>query len=146
MSLESDIKAFQEKSLKQASTKVSKVASDYFKKVVEFSPDSNKGTYSVGTIKDNWYSSVASPDTSFGGTHDDVGASSLMRIYSTLESQPFLNRDNKVFLSNSTKWAYRAEYIGWPNGLDPETNWTWVNGIQPYAMVRNATNYIQGKV
>ena len=143
MTFSEGIDAFKAQALVEASTSINSFVKDYFSKIVELSPDSSKGTYSIGTIKDNWYSSIGIPSMSFGNTHDDVGASSLMRLYSTLEAQPFLSKDNTVYFSNSTPWAYRAEYLGWASN-DPtnDTGWVWRNGILPYAMVRGATTYI----
>ena len=138
------IESFHKTALLEASASINKVVRTYFNKIVEFSPDSGKGEYSVGTIKDNWYVSLGTPSQEFGNTYDDVGASSLFRLYAKLEANPFHAKDNTLYFSNSTPWAYRAEYLGWPAGKDPDSDWIWTNNIKPYAMVRNATAYLQG--
>ena len=134
MGFADDVKRFRDKALKNASDNTNKIASELFKTTVDYSPTpSGKGGYSLGTIKDNWYSSVSTPDTSFSGSVSVTGDSSLSRIDYTLSQNPFLGKDNVVFLTNSTKWAYRADKIGWPSGdTTNDTGWDWTGKIGPY--------------
>lgn len=134
MSFLSDIKAFQEKALKAASTNTNKIAGDLYRSNVTLSPTpSGKGGYSIGTIKNNWYASKDTPNFSYSGSVDASGSSSLSSITSLLATSPFLNRDSTIYLTNSTPWSYRADKIGWPSD-DPtnDTGWDWSGRITPY--------------
>ena len=129
------------------SDSTAKVAEDLFKTNVYLSPTpSGKGGYSVGTIKNNWYSSVGAPDSSFSGSVDASGVNSLSRIDSTISSKPFFGKDNIVYLTNSTKWAVRADSIGWPSG-DPtnDTGWIWSGRIGPYLFTSTSMQQILNK-
>lgn len=144
MGFADDIRRFREKALKDASDATNKVVRDLFTTVVDYSPTpSGKGGYSVGTIKDNWYSSVMNPDTSYSGSVSATGSSSLSRINSTLSQNPFKGRDNIVYLTNSTKWAFRADKLGWnKNDPDNDTGWDWSGRIKAYHFTGNSIQAI----
>lgn len=129
------------------SDNTNKIFADLFRTNVYLSPTpSGKGGYSVGTIKNNWYSSVGSPNTSFSGSIDASGTDSLTRIDSTISEKPFFGKDSTVFLTNSTKWAYRADVVGWPRN-DPtnDTGWEWSGQIRPYFFTSTSMQTILNK-
>ena len=147
MGFADDIRKFKEKALKAASDNTSKIAADFFRTNVMLSPTPNgKGGYSVGTIKNNWYASVGSPDMSYSGSVDANGSSSLSSINATISSQPFLGRDNTVYLSNSTPWAQRADKVGWKkNDSTNDTGWEWTGKIGAYLFTSTSLQTILNK-
>lgn len=147
MGFADDIKKFRDRAIKAASDNTNKVVEDLYRTNVYMSPEPpSKGGYSIGTIKNNWYSSIATPDMSYSGLSDINGVSSISRIVSTLSQNPFLGKDNVLYLTNSTPWAYRADKVGWPKN-DPKNNtgWDWSGRVLPYLFTSTAMQTIINK-
>ena len=142
MSFLSDIEAFQERALQNASESVNKVVGELFTSVVALSPSpTNKGNYALGELSNQWYTaSGTTPSAEVGTAISDNGADSLARISSTVEEHLFYGRDNQVSLSNNTEQAIYAELLGWLPGKGTG-NWIW-RGVPAYHMVSKSLNIV----
>lgn len=142
----SDLQAFSDKAMLQASTNTNKIVEDLFKQTVLGSPSpSNPGVFAKGLLVNQYYTEVGGGySTDVGTATDDFGADSYFRIAETLAEQPFLNKDNVVTLANNTEEAYYADKLGWKAGLGTN-GWVWTGNVGPYAMRTNAVNYIISK-
>lgn len=146
MSLSQGISKFATKATIQASSSTNKIVREYFVKHVDYSPSKNstpEAYYSQGTLINNWFPSVGkSPSKSVDSTQDHSGSASIGRIDAMLAQNPFWGNDNKVTLSNNVSYAYRANYLGWPRGLDADSGWNWSGNVGPYMMTSLAKAYI----
>jgi hypothetical protein len=130
MSFLSDIEAFREKALQQASKNASEVFEYVSRQVVLLSPN---------PPGNQWYASVDSPSSSTSNSRSDTGQDSLARLQSVLATQPFYGKDATLYFTNSVSYAYRVESFGWPKN-DPTntTSWLWTGRATPYAMKSTA--------
>jgi hypothetical protein len=143
MGFADDIRAFKDKALKQASDNTNKIVEDLFLAAVRFSPSpSNPGPYATGLLVNQWYSSISSPDLSVTGATSPTGTDSISRIMALKVGNPFLGKDNVVFLTNSTEEAQYADMFGWAKGAGTN-GWVW-SGKPAYYMRSKAISYIQG--
>lgn len=146
MSLSQGISKFATKATIQASISTNRIVEDYFNKHVDYSPSKNstpEAYYSQGILIDSWYPSIGvSPSTVVGSTANSSGADSRERIRAMLAQNPFWGKDNIVTLANNVSYAYRADKIGWPRGLDAATGWNWTGNVGPYMMTSLAKAYI----
>jgi hypothetical protein len=140
MSFLSDIEAFREKALQQASKNASVIFEYVSRQAILLSPNppGNRG-YAQGHLKNQWYASVGSPSSETSDAKSDTGQDSLSRLQSVLSTQPFYGKDATLYFSNSVSYAYRVESIGWPKD-DPTNNtgWIWTGYAKPYAMKSTA--------
>lgn len=146
MSLSDDIKAFRDKALLAASKNTNNIVEELFTQAVIRSPSpTNPGRFAKGLLVNQWYSSIGSTySLSVTSATNAYGIDSLSRIKATIAENPFLGKDNEVTLANNTQEAYHAEVLGWPAG-GGANGWVWSGRQGPYAMVRGAITYIQGK-
>ncbi len=116
----------------QINTSVLEVATDLFKHTITYSP------VLKGVLINNWYTATnGATNMSFvEASRSKTGSDSLARVAALVASREFAGKDGQISLSNSTPYAYRAEYVGWPAD-DPESK-NWSGKIGPYAMVRKA--------
>lgn len=146
MSLSQGISKFATKATIQASSSINKIVEDYFVKHVTLSPSKNstpEAYYSQGILIDSWFPAIGkSPSTAVGVTANMSGADSINRIRVMLAQNPFWGNDNTVTLSNNLSYAYRADKIGWPRGLDATSGWNWTGNVGPYMMTSLAKAYI----
>jgi len=140
MSFLSDIEAFREKALQQASKNSSDVFEYVSKQAVLLSPTppGKSGIYATGHLKDQWYASINSPDKSTGSSASIDGASSIGRIDSLLSTQPFYGKDATLYITNSVHYAYLVDKLGWKAGLDIASGWIWTGNAKPYAITETA--------
>jgi len=125
MGFASDIRAFQEKALKNTSDNTNKVFSDLSTLVIRFSPSpSNPGPYAKGLLVNQYYFSVGTPDLSVTSSTSPAGADSLSRLDAFLANNPWLAKDNTAFIANSTQEAYYADILGWVAGKGTN-GWVW---------------------
>lgn len=146
MSFLSDIKAFQEKALKAASTNTTNIAQDAFLAAVNYSPSpSNPGPYAKGLLVNQYYVAIGNtPSSAVSTATNPTGEDSKARIKLLVASLPFMGKDNTVSLSNNTEEAIYADKLGWKPG--PGTNgWIWTNNTPPYFMTAKAMSYIESK-
>lgn len=113
------------------------ISRELFKLVVEYTPvgkDNYWGIYypnaKPGTLVNNWQPAVNSINLSTQQRAGPDKSGAIRRIDGLIKNGSFI-ADGYVSLSNSTPYAYMAEYIGWP-----KPKWRGVTG--PYAMVRKA--------
>lgn len=143
MSLLDSINRFATKAALQASDSTNKIVEEYFITNVKLSPTEPKAAYSQGVLINNWWPSIGpTPSTEVSKSANIAGADSIARIKSTLAQNPFLGRNNTVTLSNNVSYAYRADKLGWPRGLDSESGWTWRGDVGPYMMTSLARSHI----
>ena len=143
MSLSQGISRFQTKVVIAGSNSCNKVVEDYFVKNVTLSPKEPNAAYATGLLINSWFPSVGkSPSTIVGSSPNMEGADSIDRIRAMLAQNPFWGKDNTVTLSNNISYAYRADKIGWPRGLDSTTGWNWTGNVGPYMMTSLAKAYI----
>lgn len=112
---------------------VLEIATDLFKNTVTYSP------VLKGVLVNNWYTAEGAGSvnlTFVDANRSKVGTDSLARVAALVASRQFAGQDGEVSFTNSTPYAYRAEYIGWPED-DPESK-NWTGKVGPYAMVRKA--------
>lgn len=112
---------------------VVEVAADLFKNTVKESP------VLKGVLVNNWYTAEGAGVTDFSfvdANRSLTGTDSLARVAALVASRQFAGKDGEISFSNSTPYAYRAEYIGWPED-DPDSK-GWTGKVGPYAMVRKA--------
>ena len=109
------------------------ISRELFLQIVELTPTKVgpvHGPYATGVLSNNWF-----PVDGPGYSTDEVdtrvpnGQASVDRI-KTLQGTQFFRKDGEVTLSNNIKYAYRAEYAGWPEADNPR----W-KGAKPYHMV-----------
>ena len=136
MTFLSDIKAFREKALQQASDNNNKIFEYLAKQAVLLSPipPGNSGIYAKGHLKDQWYASVSSPDKSTSSSASADGAASLSRIDSLLATKPFYGKDATLYITNSVHYANLVDKLGWKAGLDIASGWIWTGNAKPYAI------------
>lgn len=146
MSFLSDIKAFQAKALKAASTNTVNIAQEAFLATVNYSPSpSNPGPYAKGLLVNQYYVAIGNtPSSEVSSSTSDTGEASKARIKLLAVSLPFMGKDNIVTLANNTEESYYADKLGWKPG--PGTNgWTWTNNTPPYFMTAKAMSFIESK-
>ena len=128
MGFADSIKNFNKKVKVEVSEQIIAIATDLFTEIVNETP------VDEGVLINNWYAGtgVGNYNSSYNefSTSQD-GMYSRMQIASLKRYTGFVGRDGAVSLSNSTPYAYRAEYIGWPQ---PQ----WSGRVGKYAMVAQA--------
>lgn len=145
MGFAEDVKAFEKKALTAASNSINKRIIYLFTSVVGYSPTAPEAKWSKGALIDQWFPSVGkSPNFAMNGSLNYQGANSMSRINSLFSQPLFLGKDNIVTFTNSVSYAYRAENLGWPKGLDSKSGWTWTGRVAPYKMVSKAVNDFKG--
>jgi hypothetical protein len=143
MSLSQGISKFHTKVLITGSNSCNKIVEDYFVKHVTLSPKEPSAAYAKGLLINSWFPAVGkSPSTIVGTTVNMEGADSIDRIKGMLAQNPFWGKNNTVTLSNNISYAYRADKIGWPRGLDAPSGWNWSGNVGPYMMTSLAKAYI----
>lgn len=143
MGFSSDIKAFRDKAIKNASDNTNNVFRDLGTLVVRFSPSpSNPGPYAKGLLVNQWYFSVGAPDLSAGTTTNPTGSDSLSRLDAFIGTNPFLGRDATAYIANSTQEAMYADLLGWAAGKGTN-GWIWSGRSGAYHMRQMSIVYIQ---
>lgn len=145
MSFLSDIKAFQAKVLKAASTNTTNIAQEAFLATVNYSPSpSNPGPYAKGLLVNQYYIAIGNtPSSEVSTATSDTGEASKSRIKLLSVSLPFFGKDNTVTLANNTEEAHYANKTGWKKG-EGTNGWVWT-GRAPYFMTAKAMSYIESK-
>lgn len=145
MSFLSDIKAFQEKALKAASTNTTNIAQDAFLSAVDYSPSpSNPGPYAKGLLVNQYYAAIGNtPSSAVSTATNPTGEDSKARIKLLVASLPFFGKDNTVTLANNTEEAFYADKLGWAAGAGTN-GWVWT-GKAPYFMTAKAMSFIESK-
>lgn len=143
MGFADDIRSFADKALQKASTNTMTIAQDVGRLSVNFSPSpSNPGPYAVGLLANQWYPSIGTIDTTVTAATSSNGSDSLSRIEALSSTNAFLNRDNVVYITNSTEEAWYADKLGWKKGLGTN-GWVWSGNSYAYFMRDQAITYIQ---
>lgn len=145
MSFLSDIKVFQAKALKAASTNTTNIAQEAFLATVNYSPSpSNPGPYAKGLLVNQYYIAIGNtPSSEVSTATSDTGEASKSRIKMLSASLPFFGKDNTVTLANNTEEAFYADKLGWAAGAGTN-GWVWT-GKAPYFMTAKAMSYIESK-
>lgn len=145
MSFLSDIKAFQAKALKAASTNTTNIVQEAFLATVNYSPSpSNPGPYAKGLLVNQYYIAIGNtPSSEVSTATSDTGEASKTRIKLLSVSLPFFGKDNIVTLANNTEEVHYANKLGWEKGKGTN-GWVW-NGALPYFMADKAMSYIKNK-
>lgn len=144
MSFANAIKAWEEKTLQQANTSVTKAFSSAGIDLVTLTQNINFGGYSKGHIANNWQASVGSPTLTATNAADLSGAASLSSIASFEASKAFYRQDNVAYISNGVSYAYRADKLGWPSG-EGTNGWVWSGRVGAYGFTGKAINNLKGK-
>lgn len=145
MDFEAAIRAFELKALRQANKSVANAVESLFTSPVVLSPSpANPGEYSKGLLANQWYPELGGGyDLTNTMSTNPNGADSLSRIKAMLAHNAFFGKDNTITLTNSCKYAYRAEYLGWPLGEGTD-GWVWSGRVGPYRMVGTSVNNFIG--
>ena len=145
MSFLSDIKTFQEKALKAASTNTTNIVQEAFLATVNYSPSpSNPGPYAKGLLVNQYYIAIGpTPSSEVSNSTNDTGESSKARIALLTSSTEFYGKDGIVTIANNTEEAHYANKLGWQAGKTVN-GWTW-SGATPYYMTDKAMSYIKNK-
>ena len=131
MGFADSIRASNAKRLVEVDTAVMKIAQELFTEVVNNSPTQPAANFAKGEFINNWMAAANSVDGSTRGYNDYSGMGSRNSIALLKSSLTFFRKDGKVTLSNSTPYAFRVEYAGWPA---PK----WSGNVGPYAPVAKA--------
>jgi hypothetical protein len=144
----SQIRVFKAKAAVAINKQCYAISRQLFLFIVELSPDNDttfpqKANFAKGYLKNNWYpTDGAAFSSDEGSSADQSGSASKARILGLKGSQ-FLLRDGTVTLANNVKYAFRAEYDGWPEGGGPLGLWKGTR--KPYAMIARSLILMQGK-
>jgi hypothetical protein len=119
------------------------ISRELFLQIVELTPTKVGpvvGPYAKGVLANNWFP-VDGAGYSADKTDSKVGKGqdSINRI-NALKGTQFFRQDGTVTLSNNIPYAFRAEYVGWPESDNPR----WKNA-RPYFMVSTSLLLIAGK-
>lgn len=114
---------------------LNQVAFDLFTNIIHGSSFDVPGTpIDKGELINNWFPAVGdSPDFSTTEELDISGLGSINRVISLIESNPFVDGDNTITLTNSLPYAYKIEYEGH-------------SGQAPAGMVRVAVQDMKNKL
>lgn len=104
-----------------------------FTSIVQLSPSpSNPGEFAKGLLSNQWYPLAGSSFSTEVGTNTSPnGSASLARITALKGSRQFYGKDGVMTMANNTSWAYRAEYLGWPQSEYAG----WIHNVPAYRMV-----------
>ncbi len=146
MGFADSVAATADKMLSEVNAKGIKIAIELFNETVTQTPINKlmvwRGKASnAGELINNWYvgQGVGAYNKSYSYAIADItGSGSYSRIAAISDSKEFSGKDGEISLTNSTPYAMRAEYIGWP-----APNWSGAQG--PYAMVRNSLTKVSAK-
>jgi hypothetical protein len=83
-----------------------------FKTVIEYTPVSD-GTGHEGRLVGNWQTMINGYNHLQQARYSPTRSGPLRRMQSTVNLGTFLRDDAYVTMTNSTDYAYRAEYLGW---------------------------------
>jgi len=142
-----DIAKWADKALQHANKNCCDIVEFVGTESIRLTLNINKGGYSKGHIANNWRVSGGGPDLTHTPTGDMTGSASYARIRAFRLSKPFLGKDDKVFITNSVNYSYRADKLGWPKGQGTN-GWTWKNDIMAgvgYGFTGIAINNMRGK-
>lgn len=145
-SFSEQIKAWEQKALAVANKSVSNAVEELFTSIVVASPSpisDPQAKFSKGLLINQWYPSVGSASSEEGTSTNDHGIESLSRIKAMIAANPFMGKDNIVFLANNTEQAPHAEYLGWPKG-EGTSGWKWTGTVIPYSMISKSVAKIRG--
>lgn len=144
MGFAEDIRKFEQKALAQANKSVCNAFEYVATQEVILSPDAPTANYSVGLLKNSFYTHVGGGyNMTVGTVANSSGADSLSRIKAAVATQPFLGRDNTITLTNSVDHAYRADVLGWPSG-EGANGWIWSGKVKAYGFTSQAINNFKG--
>ena len=140
------VKLSAERMQKSVNDNVLAKATELFNTVVSLTPTGKNISFggkaaNPGELINNWYTGygVGVSDKTYRHFAANVlGSDSYQRISEVAKSVVFVGKDSEVSLTNSTPYAFRAEYAGWPA---PQ----WSGKSRPYAMVRNALLKVAAK-
>ena len=123
----------------EVNDKITKVAVDMFRNVVQFSPshELHGSVWANGLLINQWYPSTGSASSQLSSQADQVGFQSMDRISQLIGTNNFTVKDNSLWLTNNVPYAYQAEADGWYGG-----------GMKtaPYAMVDKALTKAKGEL
>lgn len=131
MGFADSIRAFGQKAVVEVDEKVHAIAEELFTEVVNMSPTKPGANTAKGEFINNWMAGANRIDTSTRGSYDYSGMGSRNSIATLRGEHVFLGKDGYVTLTNSTPYAFRVEYAGWPQ---PQ----WSGRVGKYAPVAKA--------
>jgi len=128
MAFGASIKAFGDKTKREVNDKIVEIAMELFTEIVKETP------VDKGVLINNWYTGTGSQyNNSYNENMTDrSGMASYGQIATLRSYKGFLGTDSTVSMSNSTPYAFRAEYAGWPQADG------WSGRVGPYAMIAKA--------
>jgi hypothetical protein len=128
--------------MQQVNTKVYKIAWELFTSVIDFTPSpTNPGPYAKGLLVNAWFPAEKGASPARSSNISPNGSDSRSRVNAmAANGTEFLEKDGKITLTNNTPYAYRAEYLGWPESDNP----MWKNR-GPYRMVARSLQKIAAK-
>lgn len=142
--LVADIQRFAEGTLLLANNSVCNVFEEVGSGCVTESPEPNVAGYAKGLLKNSWYVQVNGIDNTVGTIPNVTGADSLSRIKAVITTLPFYGKDGYITVTNSLDYAYRANYLGWPEG-EGTNGWVWSGRVPAYGMVEKAITNAKAK-
>lgn len=107
---------------------VEKIAVELFTAVVDLSPTKPLADKAKGEFINNWYAGSNTVVTMHTSARSMTGAGSRGNIKWAQGHKTFNGKDGYMSLTNTTHYANRVEYDGWPSP----------SKVGPYAPVRNA--------
>lgn len=131
------------RALMEVNLKAYKIAWELFTNIIEFTPSpARPGPYAKGLLVNNWFPQEGTASAARNTALSNNGADSRARVNQMLNSggREFYEKDGKITLTNNTPYAYRAEYLGWPESDNP----MWKNR-GPYRMVARSLQKISNK-
>ena len=139
-----DISKWCDKALQRANKNCCDIVEFVATENIRLTLNINKGGYSKGHIANNWRVSAGGPDLTVDPTGDITGNASYARARAFRLSKPFLGKDDKVFITNSVNYSYRADKIGWPAGQGTN-GWKWSGRVTAYGFTGIAINNMKGR-
>jgi hypothetical protein len=137
------IETFSKNTLKRVDNECRYLALHLFSRIIDYTPQQVNGAkYSKGWLVNNWRFGVAEwktdMDTTFRSTIKNPKSADSVetRLVNMLRKQGIFYKDNFVTMLNESPYAYRAEKLGWPEEINPTSNWHyWTGTVEAYHMV-----------
>lgn len=140
--------------LSQVDSRCYSIAYELFITTIQNTPHTTK--WSRGNLINDWHcaansysSALFSPpdingNSTVNGNTDPTGSGSISRVTDFKDAKTFLGKDGFLSLTNNQPYAYRVEYLGFPEE-DSAGGWHWTGRVGPYAMVRNSLTLVSAK-
>lgn len=135
-----NVRKFQVNTQQRIDTECRKIAKELFRLVIYYTPVGSPHA-EHGFLVNSWNAAVGSFDVRYSSdVGDPTWASTIRRMERNIPVGSFYF-DSFVSLANGAPYAYRAEHLGWPVGVEDGKSMT----TQPYRMVKKSLIEISSK-